>query len=344
MIRVLLLIIGLWWTVDCVASQPMDTLPDIRGKHKNADEAMRRLDSLLDKRDSLSRLRVDTNYLQRARQHFILKFRLNASGSNLDVKTYTDDAIYHVDLEAQMKQTFSVSASYRGLSLGFSVNPAHFTGKNNDYEFNINAYGNRMGADVIFQSTKTFQGTMVSPNGDSDVPAGLVKYRMLTVNTYYAFNSRRFSYPAAFTQSWTQKRGSGSFMLGISFMGGNIQLTGDSQVGNQASRVSIACASVGAGYGYNFVLPRQWLIHVSSLPELVLFTHSKMTVDGAQEKMPYRFPNIILVGRIAVVKHFGKYFLGMTTVANVSKIGDREQLEFSNVKWRARLFLGLKLF
>ena len=43
---------------------------------------------------------------------------------------------------------------------------------------------------------------------------------MLTLNAYYAFNGRRFSYPAVFSQSWMQKRSCGSLMLGASFMGG----------------------------------------------------------------------------------------------------------------------------
>ncbi len=342
--RVLLLLLVLCGAFDCHAALPIDTLPDIRGKYKKVDDAMSKIDGLLDKRDSLGRIRVDTNYLRRTPQRLLLKSRVNASGSDLDVNVRINDVSYHTLLQAQMKYTFSIGASYRGLSLGFAVNPVHLAGKNKDFEFNMNAYGNKMGVDLIYLSANTFRGNVTSSLGEGDIPTGLVKYRMLTANAYYAFNSRRFSYPAAFTQSWIQRRSSGSFMLGVSFMGGDIHVVSNEQLGNQDTKIELVSAGVGAGYGYNFVLPRQWLIHVSSLPEIVVFTRSRMTTGEAREKMPYRFPNLMAVGRIAVVKHYEKYFLGMTTVVNTFQIGDYDRLQIGNVKWRARLFFGIKLY
>lgn len=59
--------------------------------------------------------------------------------------------------------------------------------------------------------------------------------------------------------------------------------------------------------------------------------------------MPYRFPNIIAVGRMAVVRHFGRYFAGFTAVVNTSQLGDRDILLLNNTKWRARMFFGIKI-
>lgn len=318
-----------------------DTIPGKEGMARNIVMAKNRIDGLLDWRDGRSR--ADTAWMRRLSQRLRLKLTVNGSGSELDVKGRSADAEFRTELSAQNKYTIGISASYRGLSAGFAVNPAHLAGKNKDYEFNMNAYGNMLGADVIFQSTNTYKGDIVTEQGNVSVPAGMVRQNMLTLNAYYVFNARRFSYPAAFSQSWLQKRSCGSVMLGLSFMGGNLRTSHSEEIGNTQTRLSMMCAGIGVGYGYNMVLRGGWLLHLSTLPEIVVLSRCRMTAGEQREKMPYRFPNVMAVGRMAAVKHFRKYFAGFTVVVNLSEIGDYEQLQVGNVKWRARMFAGVKL-
>lgn len=166
---------------------------------------------------------------------------------------------------------------------------------------------------------------------------------MLTVNAYYVFSGRRFSFPAAFTQSWLQLRSSGSFMLGLTLMGGRLKSAQGADGLSGERTLGIICAGIGAGYGYNWVVGGKWLLHLSTLPELVVFSRSRLTTPGGREKMPYRFPNVIAVGRMAVVRHFDRYFVGMTAVVNTTHLGDSRQLSVGNTKWRARMFVGVKL-
>lgn len=300
------------------------------------------VDRLLDQRDLNSRKRSDTLYRKRAPERLRLKANVNVSGSDIIAEGRIDGGKFKTVLEAQMKYTLSLSASYRGLSLGAALNPAKFAGKNKDYEFNMNAYGNRVGADVIFQSANTYKGTVESGGEKVKVPTGLVRQNMLYVDAYYAFNAKRFSYPAAFTQSWIQLKSCGSLMLGLSLMGGNLQIKHSEELDNTAKRLSMANMGVGVGYGHNFVVKRKWLIHVSSLPQVVLISRCHTTVGDRQEKTPYRFPNIIAVGRIAVVRHFERSFMGFSAVVNTSMTGDLDQLRLHTVKWRARMFYGVK--
>lgn len=301
------------------------------------------VDRMFDRRDSRRRQLTDTTYLRHAPEQLRLKLRLNASGSDIVAEGNTDNGRYKTTLEAQGKYTISASASYRGLTLGFALNPAKLAGKNKDYEFNLNAYGNRMGADVIFHSANTFKGTIETDNGTVDVPRGLVRQNMLYLNTYYALSARRFSYPAAFSQSWLQLKSCGSVMLGLSFMGGNLRVGHSDELGNDDVRLSMANIGIGAGYGYNYVLNRKWLFHLSTLPQLVVFSRQRTTINGSREKSPYRFPNLNVVGRMAVVRHFDRYFAGFTAVVNTSTTGDRDRLRLNTVKWRGRLFVGIKL-
>lgn len=304
---------------------------------------MAEVDKMLDWRDVRGRMRTDTNYMRRAPERLRLKLRVNASGSNLVAEGHTDDGHYKTTLEAQGKYTVSVSASYRGLTLGAALNPAKLTGKNKDYEFNINAYGNRMGADVIFHSANTYKGKIETDGGTIDVPDGLVSQNMLYLNAYYALSARRFSYPAAFSQLWLQLKSCGSVMFGLSFVGGNLRVGHNEELDNDEVRLSMANVGIGVGYGYNYVLKEEWLFHLSTLPQIVVLSRQRTTVNGSREKSPYRFPNVNAVGRLAVVRHFDRYFAGFTAVVNTSSTGDRDRLRLSSVKWRGRLFVGIKL-
>ena len=196
---------------------------------------------------------------------------------------------------------------------------------------------------MIFQSANTFSGSATTDAGTTDMPTGLVRLNLLTLNAYYVFSGRRFSYPAAFSQSWRQKRSCGSWMLGTSVIGGNIRVSHSDDIGNPATRLSLAYLGLGVGYAYNFVFRHGWLLHLSTLPELVVATRSRMTIDGERARMPYRFPNVIVVGRIAAMKHFGRYFAGFNAVVNAFRIGDHESLWLGNVKWRARFFVGVRI-
>ena len=308
-----------------------------------AYRAKREIDKILDMRDSRSRSRVDTSYIERTPQRLRFRLTLNASGSDIRTRGVNADGNFNTEMKAQNKYTVSLSAAYRGLSLRVAMNPAHLAGSKKDYELNMNAYAHKLGADVIFHSAKTFEGNVHTQRGDISIPAGLISQNMLTLNAYYAFNGRRFSYPAVFSQSWMQKRSCGSLMLGASFMGGVLKARHDDVIGNPESRLSILCVGLGAGYGYNLVLRHGWLIHLSALPELVVYSRSRLTTGGSRTRMPYRFPNIIAVGRIAVIRHFGRYFAGFTSVVNTSQLGDRDELLLNITKWRARIFIGIKI-
>ena len=236
----------------------------------------------------------------------------------------------------------SLTASYRGLSLSVAANPAKLAGRNKDYELNLNAYGNRLGADLILQSAKTYDGTVDGPTGSVEAPVGSVSQDMIMANAYYVFNGRRFSFPAAFTQSWVQRRSAGSFMLGVSFVGGRIKTDFADVLGSGAARLRVLCGSVGAGYAYNWVVKGHWLLHISTLPQFVVVSRNRMETAGGEEKMPYRFPNMVVAGRLAAVRHFDRYFAGMNAVVNTSFLGDYDAFAVSTLKWRARVFVGIK--
>lgn len=337
-----LLIVALVLAAPLRAELPADTLVANSLGHRPLGRVKRVVDRVLDLRDLHRRPRADTAYIVRAPERLRLKVSLNSSGSDLDTRWSGEGDKCRSLLRAQAKNTMSLTASYRGLSLSLSLNPAKLAGRNKDYELNLNAYGNRLGADLILQSAKTYEGTVETPSGVVEVPTGSVSQDMVTANAYYVFSGRRFSFPAAFTQSWLQRRSAGSFMLGLSFVAGRIKADRGDVLGSGAARLSLLCGSVGAGYAYNWVIKGRWLLHISTLPQFVVVSRNRLETGGSKVRMSYRFPNLLVVGRLAVVRHFDRYFVGMNAVVNTSFLGDADELAVNMLKWRARMFVGIK--
>lgn len=291
---------------------------------------------LLDLRDEHQR--VDTLYLRRTPGGLRMRVSLKGYGTHLEAEGVSYGSSFRSDLEAQNKYVVSVSAHYRGLSLAVALNPLKLAGRNRDFEIELNAYGNRVGADVVYQSAKTFGGTVTSGDVETTVAAGTVAQDLFIANAYYTFSGRRFSYPAAFGMSWEQRKSCGSWMIGASLLGREIDVPSRGGLRMRALYVAL-----GGGYGYNMVVRGGWLLHVSALPELVAYSRGHIESDDERHTVSTRFPDIIYVGRLSVTKRFGRYFTGVSTIINVSRVGDKDTLEIGNVKWQARLFFGFDI-
>ena len=242
-------------------------------------------------------------------------------------------------MEANRKATLSMGVSYLGLSLSAALNPAKLMGKYRDYELNFNSYGRRFGFDVIYQDAKNFTGWHDHDGMERiTLPDGLLSVKTLNLNAFYVFNSRRFSYPAAFTQSYIQRRSAGSFLLAASGMGQHATLDWD-----QEMQLKMTNISLGAGYGYNYVPSQGWLLHISALPTFIVYSNTSMTFGDTRVPLHYHFPEVIITGRGAAVYQWSNKFLGMSMIFNFTNIGHEESLAIHNIKWRVRTFFGLRL-
>ena len=288
-------------------------------------------------------LSVDTNYIVRPMGRWRFMARYNFSGSAIDAVGNISGQEFRTHATAKCKSTISFVGSYTGITLAMTFNPGALVGWYKDYEFNTNEYYNRMGVDIIYQRAKNFRGWSKTEDGTrSQLPKDMVSMRFFNFNYYYAFNHRRFSYPAAFCHSYIQKKSAGSFMLGASFNWEKLHISSHPESGDMMHRLRMANLAVGAGYGYNFALKHDWLLHLSALPTLVIYSYTKAWSDEDENIMRYQFPEFILTGRLALVHNFGRYFAGGTMVFNYSAIGDRDRLRIHNNKWRARAFVGFR--
>lgn len=303
-----------------------------------------RLDSTLSAR--YYKIPYDTNYVVRPAGKWTLKVRFNQTGNTFHTKGTINSINYKADLGTSHKTTISLGASYRGLSAAFSLNPAKMKGIYKDYELNLNYFSSRVSLDFSYQRSESLSGDFIRNNEMRRLESGDVTMKVVNVAGYYAFNNRKFSFPAAFNQNFIQRRSAGSWLAGISYQGGSIMTCDDLKARNpNAPEVSIKFGhlGVGGGYGYNLVLGKKWLLHLSALPTIVVYNRNKLIINGEEKEAKHMRFHMIFNERAAIVYNFSsRYFAGATLVMNNS-VFDNDAVIINQNKWRVRAFIGLRL-
>ena len=318
---------GFWIVAACLLAIPSEV---------GAQSVLHRADSILTL--NYRKGDIDTAYITRPATKWTVTARMNVSGSKIEAEGTENGQHFKAEMEANRKATLSLGVSYLGLSLSASLNPAKLMGKYRDFELNFNSYGRRFGFDIIYQDAKNFKGWHDHEGMQRiDLTDGLLSVKTLNLNAFYVFNSHRFSYPAAFSQSYIQRRSAGSFLLAASAMGQHATLDWEQEM--QLKMTNIA---LGGGYGYNYVPGQGWLLHVSALPTFIVYSNTSMTFGDTSVPLHYHFPSVIITGRGAVVHHWGNKFIGMSMLFNFTNIGHKESLGVHNIKWLVRTSFGLR--
>ena len=288
----------------------------------------------------------DTNYVVRPEGQWTLKVRLNQTGNTFHAKGTINDIYSKADLKTSHKTTVSIGASFRGVSAALAINPAKMSGAYKDYEFNLNYYSSRLSLDASYQRSSTLSGDIERGGNMERLDEGDVTLKVLNLAGYYAFNHRRFSFPAAFTQSYIQRRSAGSWLVGFSYQGGSIETTDELKAKNDKApdvRIYIGHFGIGGGYGYNLVLGTKWLLHISTLPTVVVYNRNNFTLNDERIRAKHMRFNMIFNERVAIVRNFSpRFFAGATLVMNNSVFDDDVVIVNQN-KWRARAFVGMRL-
>ena len=288
----------------------------------------------------------DTNYVVRPEGKVTLKLRLNQTGNSLRAKGTVNDIYSEADLETSHKTTVSIGATYRGISAALAINPAKLSGSYKDYELNLNYYSSRISADFSYQRSESLAGDIEMNDRTGTMESGDLSMKVVNLAVYYTFNHRHFSFPAAFTQSYIQRRSAGSWLAGISYQGGVIDTTDDLKARKANApdlRIDVGHIGIGGGYGFNWVPGKRWLLHISALPTFVVYNRNKMTINDVERKAQHIRFNMIFNERAAIVYNFSpRYFAGVTLTMNNS-IFDDNVVQFKQNKWRGRAFLGGRL-
>ncbi len=304
-----------------------------------------RLDSVLAVR--YLRTSYDTNYVVRPEGRLTLKLKATQTGNTIHAKGTINDVYSKTNLSTKHKTTISIGASYRGISASYAINPAKWSGFYKDYELNINYFGSRLSLDASYQRSSSLSGDVERGEKVQRMESGDLTMKVYNLTGYYVFNHHRFSFPAAFTQSYIQRRSAGSWLAGISYQGGSIKTTDELKERNPNApyvSISIGHLGIGGGYGYNLVLGKKWLFHLSLLPTFVVYNRNKLTINDESRKAGHMRFNMIFNERAAIVFNFSqRYFAGANLVMSNSLFDDKAVVVNQN-KWVAHAFVGMRLW
>ncbi len=199
-------------------------------------------------------------------------------------------------IRSKLNTTTGIGVAYRGVGAVISVNFRKISGKTNDRDFGLRLLNSCFGGEIRLFSVGDFYDTRFKTE---------VSYKNnlkgLTINAYYVFNNKKFSYPAAFSFSQIQKISAGSMTAVMSFHSDNLWLGYDNDIYqevldhyyedwgfHEVQRDSITevlsgwttkYLSAGIGYAYNWVPERSWLIHFSIEPALMIWNKRAMSLS-----------------------------------------------------------------
>jgi hypothetical protein len=207
-------------------------------------------------------------------------------------------------------------------------------------EFDLSLYSSHIGIDIFSRQTGKGYHIKSAYKGNDDYTKMLhgmdfdgIEVGIRGYNLYYIFNHKKFSYPAAFSQSTMQKRSAGSALMGIGYTHHKIKLNHDrlrSMVARQTNNevlvdssfnfneVNYTDASISGGYAYNYAFAPNWLF-AASLSAALGYKRSKAKVDRDLFNLPFRgfnFQNLNIdgVGRFGLVWNNMRWFAGTSVI------------------------------
>ncbi len=287
----------------------------------------------------------DTTHIQLPENAWTIKLNGISTFSKLHIQFNGipdyDYAMMKIGSGVGFKSSFSLA--YRGLELGYTIDQTNRYNR----DIKLNLYNKRFGGEFQYQSYRKTNSVVETHNPDSTFSFSNDYTNRMTVNLYYVFNYKAFSYPAAITQAYVQKKSAGSFLLGASFFRNKIKPFEDT---NEIATIynpiiTINQASIGAGYGYNFVCCKsQLLIHLSAMP-MALFTINENTSGilpnsgNVQEKKNTITATVI--SRAAICYTYqDRLITGLNAVYNHTRSSSDSDISLTSNGWIIQFCLG----
>ena len=244
---------------------------------------------------------VDTRYIAIPKYPWQLMVRHNINQMSLKMHSYFSDLpdggelFLDTHLKSNVANNVGLWIGYRGYGVGYSVGfgpkggtyfTAGFTG--NSYALNMrlrtfkatDVQAHIYGHDVAGFSEDGNPSFDKWEDVEMDAP---IRVRTLIVDGYYFFNRKRFSYMAAYDQSAIQIHSAGSIMVGAMYHSSTIRYDDNVNASfiflmHEVGVLKIRQGSVGAGYAYNWVPGRGFLVSIQAMPMLTFYNRQKLHI------------------------------------------------------------------
>lgn len=283
---------------------------------------------------------IDTSYIEPQQYDMTVMTQETNEFEYYKIKSETD----HQSLTFSPKPSYKVGPyfGYKWFFFGWGIDPTNFSNKHktNKTVFEFSLYTSMICCDIFYRRTgEDFRLVNAKGFGDAgeqvkDQDFSGMKVNITGIDLYYIFNHRRFSYPAAFSQTTIQRRSQGTWKVGIAYTKHdwtyNYLELPDEILENkeypmsedlQFNKILYQDYSVSIGYAYNWVFARNWLLSVSFSPALGYkrakgdFGTDEMTTG---EKIRYFFSlnsfNLDYNARTGLVWNNSRFYGGISLV------------------------------
>lgn len=258
-----------------------------------------------------------------------------------------------ITIAPDSRNKLGVYVGWRWLSIGYSID---LQDSHPYTDFNISLYASRMGIDLFYRkSSEGYKIRSLSGFYENDEPLqnynnnfdGLtVKQKGL--NLYYIFD-KRFSYPAAYSQSEIQRISAGSFILGVNYneQEFSFDYTGlDQRIQEQLNpelkfkEIMYKDFSINFGYSYNWVFAKNFLASISLTPAIGYKNTSLKLLDS---KSLLSSINFDFITRAALVYNNKRYYAGASLVSH-AYFYNKSRLSLINGFGVVKVFLGFNFW
>lgn len=313
---------------------------------------------------------IDTNYVEP--QHYNYTVMLQNTNT---YEQYTLSSKDGQKIIFAPDPTFRLGpyVGWRWVFLGYTLDLKHISFKSDHSskkEFDLSLYSSMLGIDLYWRQTgNDYHINRMKGLDDADysvlhnVPFEGFKASIKGLNLYYIFNHRKFSYPAAYSQSTVQRRSAGSVLLGVGYTEHNLKVDWDElgsildqRLGKQEngesridpdlkfSEIKYFDISASCGYAYNWVFAKNWLFN-ASLSAGLAYNQSNSDTDGGHSHLRFEdfsFKNFNLdgIGRFGIVWNNTKWYAGASTVIH-SYNYKKEQFSTNNWFGSFNIYVGV---
>ena len=308
---------------------------------------------------------IDTAYIEP--QHYNYTVMLQYT-SNYELYRLVSKSGQEITFAPNFTLKLGPYVGWRWIFLGYTIDLTAInnkTAKSAKQEFDLSLYSSMLGVDLFWRETgndykirnavlgKGIDTKRLNGTGFSGLNVSIKGF-----NLYYIFNHKRFSYPAAFSQSTCQRRSCGSPLLGIGYTHQSLDLdyeklrntindrVGGTEVnldsGMMFNKIKYIDYSVSGGYAYNWVFAKNWLF-AASLSVALSYKKSSGDLKKETPSILGRFNlsnfNIDGLGRFGVVWNDTRWYAGMSTIIH-SYNYRRSQLSTNNVFGSLNVYFG----
>lgn len=302
--------------------------------------------------------RIDTNYIEEQKYNFTIMLQNTNTYEHYQLQSENG---YSIEFAPNPSYKLGPYIGWRWIFLGYTIDLKHIGSGSNRQDFNLSLYSNQIGIDLFYRKSgdnykiKNIKGvsdTDLTPMKNIDFDG--FKSSIKGFNLYYITNHKKFSYPAAYSQSTIQRKSAGSPLFGIGYTKHSIDIDwtkfhqlAEEKLGKElvdmkadsalrSGKINYNDYSLTGGYAYNWVFAKNWLLDVSlSLGIAYKHTVSDMDKGGLSfRNFDLKNFNIDGVSRVGIVWNNMRWYYGLSAIFhtyNYKKRYFRTNTKFGNV-------------